>query len=327
MIAPINGLIIGQAVSINGTNEIATIVEAIPHNGYGKSIVVVQYRADSPHRGARQGFEPDQLTLVAHPHVETVISRAIETGAKITDQMVADSYSLRIVAAYILLTYKGQNGFVQSVCDFAFDRGFATVGQMRGVLNVAVSDARNERAAPALVIDFAAVDAPTKIETPATQPALPNGTYTVYDPARKNHTTIRLTDAPDTMGKTSGTQIAAFLSGADNTSDYTGCAFVNGRGYTMWKKYRNATDVRAALDVLLTSNDNGFTEGRAYAMQSGNCFVCNRKLTTPESITAGIGPICADKLGIDTAAILAEASERSERVENARRVAGELFQD
>jgi hypothetical protein len=30
-------------------------------------------------------------------------------------------------------------------------------------------------------------------------------------------------------------------------------------------------------------------------MESGNCYVCSRKLTVPASICAGIGPICAEK--------------------------------
>ena len=37
---------------------------------------------------------------------------------------------------------------------------------------------------------------------------------------------------------------------------------------------------------------------RNYGLQLGQCGVCCRTLTDPESISAGIGPVCAGKLGI-----------------------------
>ena len=36
----------------------------------------------------------------------------------------------------------------------------------------------------------------------------------------------------------------------------------------------------------------------AYGRRTGNCAVCARELTVKESIDRGIGPICADKLGL-----------------------------
>jgi hypothetical protein len=48
--------------------------------------------------------------------------------------------------------------------------------------------------------------------------------------------------------------------------------------------------------VLLGSTDEDRTEaGKAYALASGCCYICNRLLTTPESIADGIGPVCAAK--------------------------------
>jgi hypothetical protein len=32
-------------------------------------------------------------------------------------------------------------------------------------------------------------------------------------------------------------------------------------------------------------------------MHDGHCSVCGRKLTTPESLDSGIGPVCAAKFG------------------------------
>ena len=36
----------------------------------------------------------------------------------------------------------------------------------------------------------------------------------------------------------------------------------------------------------------------AYGRRTGNCAVCARELTVKESIDRGIGPVCADKLGV-----------------------------
>ena len=35
----------------------------------------------------------------------------------------------------------------------------------------------------------------------------------------------------------------------------------------------------------------------AYGRRTGQCAICSRELTDPESINRGIGPICADKFG------------------------------
>jgi hypothetical protein len=36
---------------------------------------------------------------------------------------------------------------------------------------------------------------------------------------------------------------------------------------------------------------------KAYGLRTGNCAICNRELTDPESVERGIGPICAEKWG------------------------------
>lgn len=87
-------------------------------------------------------------------------------------------------------------------------------------------------------------------------------------------------------------QVACYLSGPDNESSYTQFAFVDGRKRGVWNRYKSSARIVEALDVLL--NGDADDAGRRYAMQSGNCYICNRTLTTPESIERGIGPICAE---------------------------------
>ena len=39
-------------------------------------------------------------------------------------------------------------------------------------------------------------------------------------------------------------------------------------------------------------------EAQAYGRRTGRCMICGRKLTHPESVAAGIGPTCRQRLGL-----------------------------
>lgn len=130
-------------------------------------------------------------------------------------------------------------------------------------------------------------------------PAIPNGFYTVLMPdAPSGYYTIRITDADlDFFTREKpGTQVASVLTGPDNTTSYTGFAFVVGRSARVWSKKSGDgfAGWRAALDLLLGDFEKAASE---YVKRSGRCFVCNRPLTTPESIARKIGPVCAKKIG------------------------------
>jgi hypothetical protein len=113
-----------------------------------------------------------------------------------------------------------------------------------------------------------------------------DGRYTVVL-ADGNRRTLFITTAK--RGNLAGKRIIKFLSGSDNVSDYTGFGFVDGTRVTMWKRFRDDSILTEAVRVLM--NDPKAAAG-AYALESGNCYVCGRTLTTPESIEAGIGPKC-----------------------------------
>jgi hypothetical protein len=157
--------------------------------------------------------------------------------------------------------------------------------------------------APVLVPTLAPLDrALAKEEAPAPTPkaledgrVVPNGIYTVVLEDGE-HRTIRMVDdwredAP------AGGQVAQFLNGADNTSDYAGFAFVQGGRAFVWKRYGHRSHTRAALEILLKGRQEWEKAGKAYAVESGNCYVCNRLLTTPESVELGIGPVCRERVG------------------------------
>lgn len=105
-------------------------------------------------------------------------------------------------------------------------------------------------------------------------------------------------DTPET-GKLAGNTIVRYLNGPDNETDFKGCAFVTPLGVAkVWKSQsenpKALRAVAAANIVLSASNTLEYSE--AYAMRSGRCAKCNRKLTVPTSLHRGYGPDCWDNL-------------------------------
>lgn len=122
--------------------------------------------------------------------------------------------------------------------------------------------------------------------------ALPEGYFTVqfgerYD-GEETHRTFRVKDA-SSQSKLAGKRIISLLTGPDNTGDYMGVGFVTDQGVSVWKRFSAEGVMKDAIDILLGDVE---TAQMGYAMQSGNCYVCGRLLTEPESIKLGIGPVC-----------------------------------
>jgi hypothetical protein len=59
---------------------------------------------------------------------------------------------------------------------------------------------------------------------------------------------------------------------------------------------RSCGDWVAPVLTQLAADPVGYA--RAYGKRTGNCCFCRRDLTTPESVTAGYGPTCADNFGL-----------------------------
>lgn len=137
---------------------------------------------------------------------------------------------------------------------------------------------------------------PPPVETTTVTPVCKNGTYTVVLNETGDYRTLRLIDIHESMRKPVGTQIAAFLCGSDNESDYKAFAFVTGDKIGIWKAFKTDSKLANALRILLNADRNGqITMGESYAIESGRCFACGKKLTVPVSVARGLGPICAEK--------------------------------
>lgn len=124
------------------------------------------------------------------------------------------------------------------------------------------------------------------------------GYYTiVFDEAADDRITLRVRDHWDEAGKARGEMVVDYLSGSENTRDYTGFAFLTPHGHSamwsIWKRFRNNGRLARALEVLHQDPEEA---GMAYALRSGNCYRCGRTLTVPASVHRGLGPVCAEKL-------------------------------
>lgn len=169
-----------------------------------------------------------------------------------------------------------------------------STAQVRAVLNCQIAEqAFNDKlASPEHVVALDNV-LPIKVVAPI-EPIVQDGTYTID--FKDDYITLRLRTNDKVASPFYGKQIASFLSGPDNTSDYTGFAFVTGKTFKVWSRFTSNSYVRqqTALLVLL-NHDDPSVYGLAYAMQSGNCCKCGRKLTVPVSLHRGMGPICAEQ--------------------------------
>ena len=142
-----------------------------------------------------------------------------------------------------------------------------------------------------------AAPAAAQEEAPAA-PAIPEGTYTVVLDG-DDYVTIRVQSESWCEGKV----VASFLCGSDNETSYKGFGFVNGGRLNVWSKFRSAQRIVAAAQLLIegdvdAAHEEFLNRAEAYALASGKCMRCHRKLTVPSSLHRGLGPDCASREGV-----------------------------
>lgn len=131
-------------------------------------------------------------------------------------------------------------------------------------------------------------------------PKIFNGTYTIESP-KGGHRTFRIKTQRDSSKFAPGERIVALLTGPDNTSSYTSFGFLRDDGTIKLFRKRD-TDVfqnyaKMLRQFMLLGDDSQIARMGYKCLVSRCCRRCNKKLTTPESIEAGIGPECATKEG------------------------------
>ena len=127
---------------------------------------------------------------------------------------------------------------------------------------------------------------------------VPDGRYRVTLP-NGEHLALRLSLA----GKDSklfGSRVIGTRAGGD---EWMGVADIMPSGrLRLWRSAHGALRARVedAVRVLDAAErqEDWLVAGLAFAQDGSQCFICGRDLDTPESLTAGYGPVCADKHGL-----------------------------
>jgi hypothetical protein len=120
-----------------------------------------------------------------------------------------------------------------------------------------------------------------------------SGTVTVFNPKTGKHRTFKVTKPQAEDAKFfPGKRLVGILTGPDNTCDFHTFGFVGDHKIILWKTHRNTPIYKWAADFLL--DPEAYSDIVELKIE-GRCRACGRKLTTPESVDTGIGPICGGR--------------------------------
>ncbi len=138
-----------------------------------------------------------------------------------------------------------------------------------------------------------------------------NGEYTLRNVDTGEHRTFRIRTQPKDAGFAPGARIVSLLTGptlrqpttfGHNDSSYTGFGFLHEDHTPMIHLYHKRDNptfryYAKLLQALEQDTDQVTIGDRTYdILLSTLCRKCNRKLTTPESIKSGIGPVCGGRV-------------------------------
>lgn len=137
-------------------------------------------------------------------------------------------------------------------------------------------------------IDWEAAEVKGQPQEPAeaTFESFPDGIYTVVLDG-SDHVTLKVRTQGKDEKFAPGKRVLHFLSGPDNSSDYTAFAFLVGQQVRVWKRFSDNRGLADAARALVRNP-------RAH-LEAGHCYKCHRLLTTPESLARGSGDVCAGK--------------------------------
>ena len=120
-----------------------------------------------------------------------------------------------------------------------------------------------------------------------------NGCITVENTVRGTHRTFQIRTQSEDSSFAPGERVIGLLVGPDNESDYQNFGFVKPDGSVrIWSRFRG-TEYTSLVRVL-QHVAHYESLGCVYHIE-GRCRVCNRKLTTPESVESGLGPVCGGR--------------------------------
>ena len=123
-----------------------------------------------------------------------------------------------------------------------------------------------------------------------------NATFTLSNTESGNRFTFRMRALKDRKtGEINPNLIfVSVLNGPSNTSDYMflGTVF-NKAGFKLSPKSHAGAEAQSVKVFNWFMNNINRLPEMVEVRHSGKCGKCGRKLTTPESIDSGIGPVCS----------------------------------
>jgi hypothetical protein len=131
------------------------------------------------------------------------------------------------------------------------------------------------------------------------------GAWTVTNEKTGEWRTFRVTKERSKRVKFApGARLIELLTGPDNRNSFTSFGFVNGDEIKVWQSKRgngkpSAYDWYAPMVAGLLGGKAALDRdwaAKGYVIKGeARCCRCGRALTTPESIEAGIGPVCSGR--------------------------------
>jgi hypothetical protein len=111
------------------------------------------------------------------------------------------------------------------------------------------------------------------------------GTYTIEDAVDGGHRTFEVVLQSDDADFAPGKLVIGFLSGPNNSHDFTSFGFIKpGPRLVVWKRFRDSESLLADAEKFLADPEA--------ALKTKYCGRCGDKLSVPLSIERGYGPWC-----------------------------------
>lgn len=111
------------------------------------------------------------------------------------------------------------------------------------------------------------------------------GIYTIETDS--GHRTFQVYASPSDAEFAPGKTVLSYLSGPNNTDDYSACGFVEKDHVVVFRRFASNEHLLADIAQLVADPNAALT--------AKQCRRCGRVLTTPESVAAGYGPECVKK--------------------------------
>jgi len=122
-----------------------------------------------------------------------------------------------------------------------------------------------------------------------------NATVTFQSEVTGCHLTFKVTESPDGQ-----LHFVKFLNGQDNENDFSYLGIIRNGKFSLTKKSKAGQDskVYKAFSYVWNALSAGKSPSQVTIWHEGKCGRCGRTLTVPSSIATGIGPVCAEEMGL-----------------------------